>query len=258
LFFIPGNKMNRAKRPKREKRDRIPILPNLFTTGNLFCGFFSLISAIEGQYLRAGVAILVAIIFDILDGRVARYTRTTSRFGLEYDSLCDLVSFGVAPAVLIYTFALKSYGRYGWLAAFLYVATAALRLAKFNVQTLKEKTYFSGIPSPGAAGLLASTVLFSHWYGLSSPVKHVAILVMVYIISYLMVSGIPYFSFKKLDFAEKHPFYSLVVFVLLLTVVAAEPPVTLFVGFLLYALSGPFLLALRARRGQRVVVSSQA
>jgi len=244
------------RRPKKEKRPRTPILPSLFTTGNLFCGFFALISAIEGRFLQAGVAILVAIIFDILDGRVARYTGTTSRFGLEYDSLCDLVSFGVAPAVLIYTFALKSYGRYGWLAAFLYVATAALRLAKFNLQSAKERAYFSGMPSPGAAGLLASTVLFSGWYGLSQPVKHIAILAMVYIISYLMVSGIPYFSFKKVSFAEKHPFYSLVIFVLLLTVVAAEPQVTLFVGFFLYALSGPLLLALRARRGQ-VAVSSQ-
>ena len=245
-----------AKPRRRGKERRIPVLPSLLTTGNLFCGFFALVSAIEGQPLRAAVAILAAMIFDILDGRIARYTGTTSRFGLEYDSLCDLVSFGVAPAILVYTFALKSYGRYGWLAAFLYVATAALRLAKFNVQGSKEKAYFYGLPSPGAAGLMASTVLFAVWLGLSSPVKHVAILIMVYTISYLMVSGIPYFSFKKLAFAERHPFYSLVVFVLLLTVAASEPPLMLFIGFLLYALSGPLLLALRARRGQ-VTVSSE-
>ncbi len=242
---------------RKRTRNRIPVLPSLLTTGNLFCGFFALVSAIEGQFIRAAVAILVAMIFDILDGRIARYTGTTSRFGLEYDSLCDLVSFGVAPAILVYTFALKPYGRYGWLAAFLYVATAALRLAKFNIQNSKEKAYFSGLPSPGAAGLVASTILFTLWLGLSYPVRHVAILAMVYIISYLMVSGIPYFSFKKLDFAERHPFYSLVIFVLMLTVAAAEPQLILFCGFLAYALSGPFLLALRVKRGQ-VTVSTEA
>ncbi len=245
-----------SKNKRREKRRQILILPSLLTTGNLFCGFFALVSAVEGHFGRASIAILVAIVFDILDGRIARYTNTTSRFGLEYDSLCDLVSFGTAPAILVYTYALKSYGRYGWLAAFLYVATAALRLAKFNIQSAKERNYFSGLPSPGAAGLIASTILFTLWLGVSYPVRHVAILVMVYIISYLMVSGIPYFSFKKVAFAERHPFYSLVIFVLLLTVTAAEPVLILFCGFLLYALSGPLLLALRAKRG-RVAVSSE-
>ncbi len=242
---------------KRKNKNRIYLLPNLFTTGNLFCGFYGLVSAIQGDFFKAAVAILVAMIFDILDGRVARYTGSTSRFGIEYDSLCDLVSFGVAPAILVYTFALQTYGRYGWLAAFLYVACAALRLAKFNVQAVKESSYFTGLPSPGAAGLMASTVLFSLWFGLEQPVKHIAILIMVYIISYLMVSNAPYFSFKKFSFAEKHPFYALVFFVLILTVMAAEPPLTLFIGFLLYTLSGPLLLALRARRGESVQVSSE-
>ncbi|WP_022853470.1 CDP-diacylglycerol--serine O-phosphatidyltransferase [Thermodesulfatator atlanticus] len=251
-----AEKINKRKK-KKDKRNRIYLLPNLFTTGNLFCGFFGLIAAIEGHYAKAAIAILFAMIFDILDGRIARFTGATSRFGIEYDSLCDLVSFGVAPAILVFTFALESYGRYGWLAAFLYVACAALRLAKFNVQAAREPNYFSGLPSPGAAGLMASTVLFSLWIGLEQPVKHIAILLMVYIVSYLMVSNAPYPSFKKLTFAERHPFYSLVFFVLFLTVIAAEPHVTLFVGFLLYATSGPFLLALRARRGQKVPVSSE-
>ncbi|NPB08799.1 MAG: CDP-diacylglycerol--serine O-phosphatidyltransferase [Thermodesulfobacteria bacterium] len=233
------------------------ILPSILTTGNLFCGFFALIAAINGDPLRAAVAILMAMIFDILDGRVARLTGTTSRFGVEYDSLCDLVSFGVAPAILVFTYALKPYGRYGWLAAFIYVATTALRLARFNIQSFSDRTYFSGLPSPAAAGVMASMVLFTRWLGLEPPVKHVTILVLVYCVSYLMVSGIPYFSFKKIHFAEKHPFYSLVGFVLILTVVAAEPPLTLFVLFGLYALSGPLLLGLRAWRGQRVPVSSE-
>ncbi len=246
-------KSRRVAKPARGKS----ILPSILTTGNLFCGFFALIAAIEGHFFRAAVAILAAMVFDILDGRVARLTGTTSRFGLEYDSLCDLVSFGVAPAILVFTYALKPYGRYGWLAAFIYVATAALRLARFNVQTLSDRAYFSGLPSPAAAGVISSTVLLTHWLGLEQPVKHVAILVLVYSISYLMVSGIPYFSFKRLRFAERHPFYSLVGFVLLLTVVAAEPPLTLFILFGLYALSGPLLLGLRAWRGQRVPVSSE-
>ena len=233
------------------------LLPSLLTTGNLFFGFYALVAAIGEDFFRAAGAILVAMIFDILDGRVARLTGTTSRFGIEYDSLCDLVSFGVAPAILVYTFALKPYGRYGWLAAFVYVATAALRLARFNIQTLSDKTYFSGLPSPAAAGLVASSVLFTKWLGVEQPVKHVTILIMVYTISYLMVSGIPYFSFKKLNFAETHPFYSLVIFVLLLAIVAAEPFLFLFVLFFLYTLSGPLLLGLRAWRGQRVPLSSE-
>ncbi len=244
---------------KREKKRPTYILPSLFTTANLFCGFYAVIAAIEGHYFRTVVAVLMAMVFDVLDGRVARMTGTASRFGVEYDSLCDLVSFGLAPALLAYTFALKAYGRYGWLACFLYVATAALRLARFNVQaTSTSKTYFTGLPSPAAAGLVVTTVLFSRWLGLEPPVRHIAILAMVYILSYLMVSNIPYFSFKRVAWAEKHPFYALVSFVLILTVVAAEPPLTLFLVFLLYVLSGPFLLALRGWRRVRVPVSEKS
>lgn len=252
----PGEK--KMAKFKREKIRSPYILPSLFTTANLFCGFYALIAAIEGHFFPASVAILMAMVFDILDGRVARLTGTASRFGVEYDSLCDLVSFGLAPAILAYTFALKSYGRYGWLACFLYVATAALRLARFNVQASSSaKTYFTGLPSPAAAGLVTTTVLFFRWLGLEPPVRHLAILAMVYILSYLMVSNIPYFSFKRISWAERHPFYSLVTFVLILTVVAAEPPLMLFLVFLLYALSGPFLLALRGWRRERVPVSEK-
>ncbi len=257
LFFGPlgGEKMTKIK---KHKPRNLYILPSLFTTANLFCGFFALVSAIGGHFFRAAVAILTAMIFDVLDGRIARFTNATSRFGLEYDSLCDLVSFGVSPAILAYTYALKSYGRYGWLAAFLYVATAALRLARFNVQTSTDKAYFTGLPSPAAAGLVATMVLFTRWLGLDPPVRHLAILAVVYILSYLMVSNIPYFSFKRIYFAERHPFYSLVAFVLILTVVAAEPPLMLFAIFLLYSLSGPLLLALRGWRRERVPISEKS
>jgi CDP-diacylglycerol--serine O-phosphatidyltransferase len=245
----------------RLKKDKVRppyILPSLFTTANLFCGFYALVATVEGNYFRAAVAILVAMVFDILDGRVARLTGTVSRFGVEYDSLCDLISFGLSPAFLAYAFALKSYGRYGWLACFLYVATAALRLARFNVQASSAaRAYFTGLPSPAAAGLVATTVLFSLWMGIEPPVQHLAILAMVYILSYLMVSNIPYFSFKRVSWAERHPFYSLVAFVLIFTVVAAEPPLMLFLVFLFYALSGPFLLALRSWRRERVPVSEK-
>jgi len=245
-------------KPKRSRAARrMVLLPSILTTGNLFCGFYALIAAVEGHFFRASVAILVAMVFDILDGRVARFTGTSSRFGLEYDSLCDLVSFGVAPALLVFTYALKPYGRYGWLAAFVYVATTSLRLARFNTQNPGEKAFFIGLPSPAAAGLIASSVLFTRWLGFEQPVKHVALLLMVYIVSYLMVSGIPYFSFKRMTFAERHPFYSLVVFVLLLALVATEPPLTIFCSFALYALSGPLLLGLRAWRGHKVPVSSE-
>ncbi len=242
----------------QEKKRSIYLLPSLFTTGNLFCGFYAIIASIEGHYFRAAAAVLMAMIFDILDGRVARITGTASRFGVEYDSLCDLVSFGLAPALLAYMFALKVYGRYGWLACFLYVATAALRLARFNIQASgSAKTYFSGLPSPAAAGLVVTSVLFMRWLGLDPPVKHIAILAMVYILSYLMVSNIPYFSFKRMPWAERHPFYTLVSFVLILTVIATEPQVTFFIVFFLYALSGPVLLTLRGWRRVRIPVSEK-
>ena len=247
--------MSKPKRPRKGRK--ITLLPSILTTGNIFCGFYALIAAIEGHYPASSVAILIAMIFDILDGRVARFTGTSSRFGLEYDSLCDLVSFGVAPAILVFTYALKPYGRYGWLAAFVYVATTALRLARFNTQSYGEKNFFSGLPSPAAAGLVASSILFTRWLGFEQPVKHVALLLMVYTISYLMVSGIPYFSFKRITFAERHPFYALVAFVLLLALIATEPPLTIFLGFILYVLSGPLLLGLRVWRGHKVAISSE-
>jgi len=233
-------------------------LPCLFTTASLLSGFYAIISAINGNFFHAAVAIIVAGIFDALDGRVARLTKTTSIFGMEYDSLSDLVSFGVAPALLAYLWALEPYGRYGWLAAFLYVATTALRLARFNSLTLdKSPKDFVGLPCPAAAGMIATTVLFSHYLGATETVKHVSILLLVYLLSYLMVSNIRYLSFKHPAAKRKKNFQVTVAIVLLLILVAAEPPVTLFLVGIVYVLSGPFTAAYRVMHKSEKGVEKQ-
>jgi CDP-diacylglycerol--serine O-phosphatidyltransferase len=221
-------------------------LPCLLTTASLLSGFYAIISAINGNFFNAAVAIIVAGIFDGLDGKVARLTNTTNTFGMEYDSLSDLVSFGVAPALLAYLWALEPYGRYGWLAAFLYVATTALRLARFNSLTLQKSPLdFVGLPCPAAAGMIATTVLFSRYLGATDTVKHIAILILVYLLSYLMVSNFRYMSFKHPAASRKKTFQVTVAMVLLLILVAAEPPITLFVIGFVYVLSGPFSTAYR-------------
>jgi CDP-diacylglycerol--serine O-phosphatidyltransferase len=227
-----------------QKTKMMHPLPCLFTTASLFSGFYAIISAVNGNFLNSAVAIIIAGIFDGIDGRVARMTKTTSTFGMEYDSLSDLVSFGVAPAVLAYIWALEPYGRYGWLAAFLYVATTALRLARFNTLTLeKSPKDFVGLPCPAAAGMIATTVLFSRFLGATDTVKHVAILILVYLLSYLMVSNIRYMSFKHPAANRKKNFHVLVTMVLLMILVATEPPITLFVMGVIYVLSGPVIIA---------------
>ncbi len=214
------------------------LLPHLFTTGNLLAGFFALMYALSGQITPASWALFVAIVCDILDGRLARLTRSTSRFGMEYDSLCDMVSFGVAPSLLAYKFALEPYGRYGWLAAFIYVACTALRLARFNVEELPHK-YFKGLPSPAAAGLLAGTVIFLQHLGATFPVKHLALLLLIYSVSFLMISPWPYPSFKVLRFSERQMSWLLPLIVVLFAIMALEPEITLFWAFLSYALWAP-------------------
>ncbi len=218
------------------------LLPCLFTTASLLSGFYAIISAINGNFFNAAVAIIIAAIFDGLDGRVARMTNTTSQFGMEYDSLCDLVSFGVAPALLAYLWALEPFGRYGWLAAFLYVATTALRLGRFNALAILSSggsKDFVGLPCPAAAGMIATTVLFCHFLGLSGTVKHISIVIEVYGLSYLMVSNFRYLSFKSPESTRAKNFQRLVVMVLLIMVIATEPAVTLFFVGLIYILSGP-------------------
>lgn len=214
-------------------------LPCMLTCASLFSGFYSIIAAINGHYFTAAVAILVAMVFDGLDGRVARMTRSTSQFGMELDSLCDLVSFGVAPGLLAYLWALTPYGRYGWLAAFLYVATTALRLARFNSQAETTGPDFVGLPCPAAAGMIATTVMFSRFLGATGTVKHLSILLLVYVLSYLMVSNHRYLSFKQPHIKKGKVFQLVVGMLLLLILLATEPPVTLFGAILVYIVSGP-------------------
>ncbi len=220
--------------------NRFYPLPCMFTLASLFCGFYSIVSAINSDFKTSAIAILVAAIFDALDGRVARMTRSTSQFGAELDSLCDMVSFGVSPAVLAYLWALHPYGRYGWLAAFLYVAMTSLRLARFNSQDSKtESKNFTGLPCPAAAAMISAAVLFSHFLGITGEVKHISLLLLVYILSYLMVSTHTYYSFKELPPFKIKRFQVLVAFLLLFILVAAEPQIMLFALFLAYLASGP-------------------
>ncbi len=215
----------------------------MLTICSLFSGFYSIISAINGHFFAAAIAIVVAAVFDGLDGRVARMTRSTSTFGMELDSLCDMVSFGVAPGLLAYLWALTPYGRYGWLAAFLYVATTALRLARFNSQTVASPSHdFTGLPCPAAAGMIATAVMFStHVFKTTDTVQHISLLILVYLLSYLMVSTHRYLSFKHTEIAKEKRFQLIVGMILLMILLASEPPITLFVTALLYILSGPFL-----------------
>ncbi len=221
--------------------NRFYVIPCMLTICSLFSGFYSIVSSINGHFFAAAVAIMVAFVFDGLDGRVARMTGSTSNFGMELDSLCDMISFGTAPALLAYLWALTPYGRYGWLAAFLYVATTALRLARFNSQSAEDPGPhdFTGLPCPAAAGTIATAVLFcSHVFKTTDTVKHISLLVLVYLLSYLMVSTHRYLSFKNVDIAKEKRFHVFVGLILLLILLATEPPITLFVATLLYVLSG--------------------
>jgi len=222
----------------------IYLLPNVFTTASLFFGFYSIVASYQGEFKKAAIAIVVSAIFDTIDGKVARLTGTTSRFGVEYDSLADLIAFGMAPGFLAYTWALVPFGRYGWLAGFLYVTCTALRLARFNVQSdTVEKSRFKGVPSPAAAGLIATTVLLYYYLGGSgATTKHMTLLLMIYLLAFLMVSNVTYHSFKELELANRKPFSLLVVAVLLMILVIAEPQVMLFTIGLVYISSGPIEL----------------
>jgi CDP-diacylglycerol---serine O-phosphatidyltransferase len=232
-------------------RKGIYILPNLFTTGSLFAGFYGMIAGVSGDYRTAAICIFAALICDGLDGKVARATGTTSKFGVEYDSLADLVAFGVAPGLLMYFWALKPFGRLGWLASFLFVVCGALRLARFNVQVeTVESKRFVGLPIPAAASTVAATVLFFHHMGWSSSYKKLAILCLIYLLAFMMVSSVKYYSFKDPELIKKQPFGFLVLAVLLLIIIAAEPAIMMFVLFVCYVLSGPitFLVTLPRRR----------
>jgi CDP-diacylglycerol--serine O-phosphatidyltransferase len=244
--------MKKRRTPIKMRRG-IYILPNLFTTGNLFCGFWAIISVFQEKFFYAAVAILLACVFDILDGKVARLSGATSKFGVQYDSLADLVSFGIAPALLAFSWALRPYGKFGWLAAFLFVVCGALRLARFNVQSSSgEVKYFKGLPIPAAASMIALTILLYLRLIETDWVKDIVILVMIYILAFLMVSNIRYFSFKELDLARRKPFSIFIFVILSMIVIVMEPTIVLFGFILLYVFSGPVSMV-RAWRKKRAL-----
>ena len=243
-------KSKRKKRPKGAGKRGIYILPNLFTSASLFGGFFAIIAAIQGRYETAAIAILISCVFDGLDGKIARLTHSTSLFGTEYDSLSDLVAFGVAPGILAFQWALEPFGRLGWLACFMYVICGALRLARFNVQkNYVDPNFFKGLPIPAAACFIASLVLFTTAVGGELPqLRHIMIIILVYILSFLMVSSIRYPSFKEFELRKQKPFNVLVATILVLVVVAYKPKIMLFFIMIMYILSGPAITLYRLRK----------
>ncbi len=240
------------QKPKR--RRGIYLLPNLFTTAALFCGFYAILAAISGEFEHAAVAIFIAMILDGLDGRVARMTNTQTAFGAEYDSLSDMVAFGLAPALVMYIWSLNSLGKMGWLAAFIYTAGAALRLARFNTQVgTADKRFFQGIPSPAAAAIMAGSVWVAVDYQIDGVDLAIPVGLLTVAVGLLMVSNIRYNSFKEVDFRGKIPFFSMVVMMLGFSVLFIQPPLILFLIFLVYAISGPVLTLkhLRSRKARR-------
>ncbi len=228
------------KEAKKEIISNVHWLPNLLTTASLFSAFYSIMAALDGFYEVACVTIFIAMIFDTLDGRVARMTKSVSDFGAQYDSLADVVSFGVAPAALAYIWALKDFGRFGWLAAFIYLACTALRLARFNAKAnVSDKKFFQGLPCPSAAAVVTSLIWVSCKYGFNNIVIiELSLLFICMSVAGLMVSNIGYYSFKDIDLKGKSPYIIGFLNTLLLIAVAIDPPLVLFVVFFIYSLSG--------------------
>ncbi len=237
-----------AKRGSRRKQG-ISLLPSVFTTGNLFLGFASLVSSIGGHYSRAAALIYAAMLFDFVDGPLARFTGSSSGFGVEYDSLADSLSFGVAPAILAYLYALHQYQRYGWVVAFLFAAGAALRLGRYNTSTKpgKANSYFQGLSTPTASGTLGGLVFLTNMYGTDAHTRAVIFFVAVPLLAFLMVSTLPYYSFKTMRLSRRQAFYATVVIVVAFSAIAAEPALVLPIFFLAYAFSGPVLWLLKPR-----------
>ena len=228
---------------KRVQRKGVYLLPNLFTTAALFSGFYAIIASINGQFDDAGVAIIIAMIFDGLDGRVARLTNTQSAFGVEYDSLSDMVSFGVAPALVMFSWALAPLGKIGWAVAFLYAACAALRLARFNTQVgVADNRFFTGLASPAAAGLIATMVWLGADMGYAPggfSIQYEFLCAFVTAVAgVLMVTNIRYYSFKGFDLKGRVPFIVILVIALLFAIVLIDPPSVLLLIAVTYALSG--------------------
>ncbi len=236
------------------RRRGIYLLPNLFTTAALFCGFYAIVAAIHHRYEPAAVALFVAMIMDGMDGRVARLTHTTSDFGVQYDSLSDLISFGLAPSLVVYQWSLAAWGKPGWLAAFIYAAATALRLARFNTQAgSADKRYFQGLPSPAAAAVIAGMIWSGDFLGLRDQAGIIFVTFPITVLTgILMVSNIRYESFKDLDLHGRVPFVAVLIAVFVLVLIAIEPSLILFAMALIYAISGPLttLVALQRHRAR--------
>ncbi|MCZ6666785.1 MAG: CDP-diacylglycerol--serine O-phosphatidyltransferase [Gammaproteobacteria bacterium] len=246
------NKEPDEPRPASEERRRsgIYLLPNLFTTGALFAGFYGIVAAINGHFEPAAIAVFIAMVLDGMDGRIARLTNTQSDFGAEYDSLADMASFGLAPALIVYEWSLFELGKLGWLAAFLYTSATALRLARFNTQVGNaDKRFFKGLPSPAAAALLASII----WFGSSIHVRESSAALAVTLLvtvgaALLMVSNVRYYSFKDLDLRGRVPFVSVLAVVMVFVLISLDPATVLLAMFTGYTISGPVLTWMQRRR----------
>jgi CDP-diacylglycerol--serine O-phosphatidyltransferase len=248
----------RQDRLKRMKKG-IFIFPSLLTLTSIFFSFYSIICAMNEQFRLSGALIIIAAFFDALDGRVARLTKTTSRFGVELDSLADVISFGVAPALLMYLWALTPFGRVGWMTAFVFVACGALRLARFNVQTgYIDPRRFVGLPIPAAAGMVATTVMFFDKVELTPEAFRSVLLVTTYLLSFLMVSNIRFHAFKDLGFVKAKPFTTTVGFVLILTLIGSAPFVVPFFLCAAYVLSGPIMTVCLMLKERKAAAQAQA
>lgn len=246
---------------KAQAKRGVYLLPSILTTFGLFCGFYAVIASIKGNFTIAAMAIFLAMLWDALDGRVARMTNTQSAFGAEYDSMADLISFGVAPAILVYQWTLAGMGKIGWMAAFVFAACAALRLARFNTQVgTADKRYFQGLPSPAAAAVLAGMIGLYEWLpgqgyelGLSDTSENAIGWMIAVACGILMVSNVRYHSFKEVDFKRRTSFRLVLLAALIILVVAYEPLVVLFAFFFFYMLSGPVLtiFSLQQKRRQK-------
>lgn len=244
--------MTQPEQIHKQRSKGIYLLPNLFTTAGLFAGFYAIIAAVDGFFANAAIAIFIALIMDGIDGRVARMTHTESDFGAEYDSMADMVSFGLAPALVIHQWALTSWGKIGWLAAFVFAACAALRLARFNTQVgVADKRYFQGLASPAAASLIAGFVWLGVDFGWEGTDKSLIAIVVSIGAGVLMVTNIRYHSFKQFDLRGKVPFMVIVGLMLAFAVIYLHPPVVLFAGFFIYAISGPVMALLKLKQRHR-------
>ncbi|MEO8343164.1 MAG: CDP-diacylglycerol--serine O-phosphatidyltransferase [Gallionella sp.] len=241
------------RKPLNLRKRGIYLLPNLFTTGALFAGFYAIVQAMNNRFEFAAVAIFIAMVLDGLDGRVARLTHTQSEFGAEYDSLSDMVSFGVAPALVIYEWALKGLGKWGWFAAFIYCAATALRLARFNTNIdVVDKRYFQGLPSPAAAALIAGFVWVMHDYEISGEALRWYACGLTVFAGLSMVSNLPFYSFKDFNMRKSVPFMMIFMAALFFIFISSYPPGVLFGLFMCYSLSGYVLWVWRKRQNKTI------